>query len=63
MSPRALKCQACEEIHPSVQMRADDRIVDACDQRTWGPVVNGERFAPGYSPEAAAYEQRTRGAR
>lgn len=26
-----------------------------------GPVVNGERFAPGYTPEAAAYEQRTRG--
>ena len=25
-----------------------------------GPVVNGERFAPGYTPEAADYEQRTR---
>jgi len=25
-----------------------------------GPIVNGERFAPGYTPEAAEYEQRTR---
>jgi hypothetical protein len=25
-----------------------------------GPVVNGEQFAPGYTPEAAAYEQSTR---
>jgi hypothetical protein len=25
-----------------------------------GPVVNGEQFAPGYTPEAAAYEQATR---
>lgn len=26
----------------------------------FGPVVNGEQFAPGYTPEAAAYEQRIR---
>lgn len=25
-----------------------------------GPVINGEQFAPGYTPEAAAYEQATR---
>ena len=27
---------------------------------TAGPIVNGEQFAPGYTPEAAAYEQATR---
>lgn len=25
-----------------------------------GPIVNGEQFAPGYTPEAAAYEQARR---
>jgi DNA-binding CsgD family transcriptional regulator len=25
-----------------------------------GPIVNGEQFAPGYTHQAAAYEQRTR---
>ena len=29
-------------------------------RETEGPVVNGERFAPGYTAEAAEYEQRTR---
>lgn len=27
-----------------------------------GPVVNGEQFPPGYTPEAAAYEQASRAA-
>lgn len=28
--------------------------------RKFGPVVNGEPFPPGYTPETANYEQRTR---
>jgi len=35
-------------------------MAGGANERANGPVVNGERFAPGYTPEAAEYEQSTR---
>jgi len=36
------------------------RTLDLIATQAKGPVVNGEQFAPGYTVEAAAYEQATR---
>lgn len=41
-----MRCASCRREDPSVQLRADDRVVcDGCDALTWGPRVPSREAA------------------